>query len=210
VVRAVSVPVTLKIRTGWARSHRNAPTIARIAEDSGIAALAIHGRTREDLYGGEAEYETIAQIKAERRIPVFANGDVDSPQKAKAVFAQTGADALLIGRAAQGRPWIFRQIAHYLTTGELLAPPSPEEVGAILLGHLHDLYAFYGEVQGARVARKHIAWYCADHDAIDLRRAVNATEVAAQQLAAVDAHFARRAEREGASHSADLPQRRVA
>ena len=153
VVAAVEVPVTLKIRTGWDPAHRNGVRIARIAEDAGIAALAVHGRTRAEHYQGEAEYETIAAIKASVRIPVLANGDIDSPAKARAVLARTGADAVMIGRAAQGRPWIFREVAHHLATGGTLASPSPREVGEILLGHLDDLYAFHGELQGVRIAR---------------------------------------------------------
>jgi tRNA-dihydrouridine synthase B len=189
VVRAVDVPVTLKIRTGWARAHRNGLAIARIAEDSGIAALAVHGRTREDRYEGEAEYDTIAAIKAALSIPVLANGDIDSPRKAAEVLRRTGADGLLVGRAAQGRPWIFREIAHYLAAGTELPPPSPVEVRDILLGHLEALYAFYGEVQGARIARKHVGWYCKDHDAGALRAAVNASEDPRVQMDAVRAHF---------------------
>jgi tRNA-dihydrouridine synthase B len=153
------VPVTLKIRTGWDRDHRNGVAVARIAEAAGIAALAVHGRTRADLYQGQAEYETIAAIKAAVRIPVIANGDVDSPAKARAVLDATGCDAVMIGRAAQGRPWIFREIAHFLATGETLAPPSPPEIRDILLGHLDELHAFHGEVQGVRIARKHLGWY---------------------------------------------------
>jgi tRNA-dihydrouridine synthase B len=159
VVDAVEVPVTLKIRTGWDRDHRNALNIARIAEDAGIAALAVHGRTRADKYEGEAEYATIAAVKAAVRIPVMANGDITTPQKARQVLDATGADALMIGRGAQGRPWIFREIAHYLATGELLAEPEPAEVAAILLGHLEHLHAFYGEQAGVRIARKHLGWY---------------------------------------------------
>ncbi|TLX65407.1 tRNA dihydrouridine synthase DusB [Stutzerimonas nosocomialis] len=159
VVGAVDVPVTLKIRTGWDRQNRNGVTVARIAEQSGIAALAVHGRTRADLYTGEAEYETIAQIKQSVGIPVFANGDIDSPQKARQVLAHTGADALLIGRAAQGRPWIFREIDHFLATGELLPAPALEEIEGILLEHLDQLYGFYGDVMGVRIARKHVGWY---------------------------------------------------
>ena len=159
VVGAVDVPVTLKIRTGWNRDNRNGVRIAKIAQDSGIAALAVHGRTRADLYQGDAEYDTIAAIKQAVSIPVFANGDVDTPQKAKAVLDYTRCDGLLIGRAAQGRPWIFREIAHFLATGELLAPPDATEVCAILCEHLQALYAFYGEVAGVRIARKHLGWY---------------------------------------------------
>ena len=191
VVRAVEVPVTLKIRTGWDRAHRNGVAIARIAEDAGIAALAVHGRTRADLYQGEAEYDTIAAIKAAVRIPVIANGDIDTPAKAREVLARTGADAVMIGRAAQGRPWIFRQVAHYLATGELLAAPGRAEVGAILESHLANLHAFYGEAQGVRIARKHIGWYCREHDdAAAFRAVVNRAESAHEQLRLVRAQFA--------------------
>jgi len=168
VVAAVAVPVTLKIRTGWCHSVRNAPTIARIAQSAGIAALAIHGRTRDQMYAGEAEYQTIAQIKSELSIPVLANGDIDSPQKARAVLEATGCDGLLIGRAAQGYPWIFREIAHFLATGNLLPAATPAEITPVMLGHLQALYAFYGEHQGTRIARKHLGWYAktrADGDA---------------------------------------------
>ncbi|SDO92339.1 tRNA dihydrouridine synthase DusB [Ectopseudomonas guguanensis] len=161
VVGAVDVPVTLKIRTGWDRQNKNGITVAKIAQDAGISALSVHGRTRADLYTGEAEYETIAAIKQAISIPVFANGDIDSPQKAKAVLDATGADALLIGRAAQGRPWIFREIEHYLRTGETLPAPSLLEVERILLEHLAALHAFYGELMGVRIARKHVGWYLA-------------------------------------------------
>ncbi|MDF3193835.1 tRNA dihydrouridine synthase DusB [Pseudomonas sp. 1928-m] len=161
VVAAVDVPVTLKIRTGWDRANKNGIAVAKIAEDSGIVALAVHGRTRADLYMGEAEYDTIAAIKQAVSIPVLANGDIDSPQKAKAVLAATGADGLLIGRAAQGRPWIFREIEHYLRTGEQLPAPSLLEVERILLEHLAALHAFYGDVMGVRIARKHVSWYLA-------------------------------------------------
>ncbi len=159
VVAAVDVPVTLKIRTGWDRQNKNGIEVAKIAEDAGIAALAVHGRTRADLYTGDAEYDTIAAIKQAVSIPVFANGDIDSPEKAKAVLAATGADALLIGRAAQGRPWIFREIEHYLRTGEKLPAPGLIEVERILLEHLTALHAFYGDVMGVRIARKHVGWY---------------------------------------------------
>jgi tRNA-dihydrouridine synthase B len=160
VVGAVpELPVTLKIRTGWDRDNKNGVAIGRIAERAGIQALAVHGRTRADAYKGEAEYETIAAIKAAVAIPVIANGDITSPQKARHVLEVCGADAVMIGRAAQGRPWIFREVAHYLATGELLPEPGLEEVRDILLGHLENLYAFYGEYTGVRMARKHISWY---------------------------------------------------
>ena len=159
VVRAVDVPVTLKIRTGWDSQHNNAIRVARIAEDAGIQALAIHGRTRADQYTGDAEYDTIAQVKQKIRIPVIANGDITNPEKARFVLEYTGVDAVMIGRAAQGRPWIFREIQHYLETGERLPEPSPQEVRDILIGHLNNLYAFYGEYAGVRIARKHISWY---------------------------------------------------
>jgi tRNA-dihydrouridine synthase B len=159
VVRAVSVPVTLKMRTGWDANNRNAVTIARMAEDIGIQALAVHGRTRACMYQGEAEYETIRAVKDAVRIPVFANGDIDSPRKAKFVLEQTGADGVMIGRSAQGRPWIFREIAAHLERGEELPEPSIAEVRDIMLAHLRDLHAFYGEAAGVRVARKHVDWY---------------------------------------------------
>ncbi len=162
VVAAVDVPVTLKIRTGWAAGQRNAPVIARIAEASGIAALTVHGRTRDQQYTGTAEYDTVADIKSLLKIPVIANGDIDSPQKARAVLDATGCDAVMIGRAAQGRPWIFREVAHHLATGETLPPPSLQEIRDVLLGHLDHLHAFYGEPQGVRIARKHLGWYAKD------------------------------------------------
>jgi tRNA-dihydrouridine synthase B len=157
VVRAVDVPVTLKIRTGWEATHRTAPAIARIAQGCGIAALAVHGRTRDQQYTGLAEYDTIAGIKSQLSIPVIANGDIDSPQRAAFVLRHTGADAVMVGRAAQGRPWIFGEIAHYLATGELLPPPSLARIRDILLGHLDALHDFYGEPAGVRIARKHLA-----------------------------------------------------
>ena len=189
--RAVAVPVTLKIRTGWNRDNKNGVRIARIAEDAGIAALTVHGRTRADLYNGEAEYDTIAAIKAAVSIPVFANGDVDTPQKARAVLAYTKADGLLIGRAAQGRPWIFREIAHYLATGQTLASPSADEVCAILLEHLENLYTFYGEVPGVRIARKHLGWYAKDRaENASFRAVVNRAESAGEQLRLTREYFA--------------------
>ncbi len=159
VVNAVDVPVTLKTRLGFCNSEQNILRVAKRAEQAGIAALAIHGRTREDMYLGAARYPLIAQVKQEIKIPVIANGDIDSPQKAKLVLEQTGADAIMIGRAAQGRPWIFREISHFLTTGQVLAAPDIFEVKTVLLEHLNELYEFYGEYSGCRIARKHIAWY---------------------------------------------------
>lgn len=193
VVKAVDVPVTLKIRTGWDRNNKNGIAVARIAEESGIQALAVHGRTRADLYTGEAEYDTIAAIKQSVSIPVFANGDIDSPQKARQVLDATGADALLIGRAAQGRPWIFREITHYLATGELLAVPGLEEVEQILLEHLAALHAFYGEVMGVRIARKHVGWYLATlPGAREFRAQFNRLESTDAQCASVRQFFAER------------------
>ena len=183
VVGAVDVPVTLKIRTGWCAEVRNAPAIAHIAEQSGIAALAIHGRTRNQHYTGQAEYDTIAQIKAQLSIPVIANGDVDSPAKAAFVLKHTGADAVMVGRAAQGRPWIFREISHYLATGQELPPPTLTEVRDILMGHLAHLHAFYGESQGVRIARKHLGWYAKDRpENAAFRAVVNRAETPEEQL----------------------------
>lgn len=155
----LGVPVTLKTRTGWDRDSRNALRVASLAQDAGIAALTLHGRTRADLYTGEAEYDTIRAVRAELKIPLIANGDIDSPEKARRVLDYTGADAVMIGRAAQGRPWIFREVDHYLRTGETLAPPSYGEMRELLLEHLDDHYRFYGEHTGVRTARKHIGWY---------------------------------------------------
>ena len=183
VVGAVDVPVTLKIRTGWAADQRNALTIARIAEAAGIAALAVHGRTRDQQYTGVAEYDTIARIKSALSIPVIANGDIDSPRKAAFVLAQTGCDAVMLGRAAQGRPWIFREVAHYLATGDLLPEPMLAEVRDILLSHLEHLHAFYGEQAGVRIARKHLGWYAKDRPENGAFRAiVNRAETAEAQL----------------------------
>jgi tRNA-dihydrouridine synthase B len=159
VVNAVNVPVTLKIRTGWDKDNRNAIQIAKMAEDIGIQALAMHGRTRACLYKGDAEYDTIAAVKQAINIPLIANGDITTPEKAKYVLDYTGADAVMIGRAAQGRPWIFREIEHYLLTGTHMLPPTVDEIHTVMLEHLHDLYAFYGELTGMRIARKHISWY---------------------------------------------------
>ncbi|ROS01529.1 tRNA-U20-dihydrouridine synthase [Sinobacterium caligoides] len=163
VEAAGPVPVTLKIRTGWSPEHRNGATIARIAEDCGISALAVHGRTRSDAYKGEAEYDTIAAIAASVDIPVFANGDIDSPEKAAQVLAYTGADAVMIGRAAQGKPWLFEQINQYLSQGIKLADPTKDEIFNIMSGHIQQLYAFYGEYMGVRIARKHVGWYLQQH-----------------------------------------------
>jgi tRNA-dihydrouridine synthase B len=196
VVKAVNVPVTLKFRTGWSTENRNALTIARIAEESGIAAIALHGRTRACMYTGEAEYDTIRAVKASVGIPVMANGDIDSPEKAKFVLAYTGADAVMIGRAAQGRPWIFREIEHYLATGEKLAPPEVSEIRDVLLGHLDDLYAFYGAGRGSRMARKHIAWYTKGlRNSALFRARMNQLETSEEQLAAVGLFFDGLAER---------------
>jgi len=183
VVAAVDVPVTLKIRTGWSREHNNGVAIARIAEDAGIRALAVHGRTRDMLYSGEAEYETIAAIKQAVAIPVIANGDVDSAAKALDVLRRTGADGLMIGRAAQGRPWIFREIAHFFATGEALPALAPREVRDVLLSHVAELHAFYGEPAGVRIARKHLGWYAKNRlENAAFRDVVNRAETADEQL----------------------------
>jgi tRNA-dihydrouridine synthase B len=192
VVKAVEVPVTLKIRTGWSREHRNGARIARIAEDAGVQLLAVHGRTRADAYEGEAEYDTIATIKQAVAIPVIANGDITSPGKAKHVLDYTGADGVMIGRAAQGNPWIFREIAQFLATGEELAPVALDEVRDTLLEHLEYLYAFYGEHRGVRVARKHISWYSKGRGlpgGAAFRNSVNRLETAAEQLTMVREFF---------------------
>ncbi|AKH21323.1 tRNA dihydrouridine synthase DusB [Sedimenticola thiotaurini] len=190
VVRAVEVPVTLKIRTGWDPQHRNGVEIARIAEGSGVQALAVHGRTRACGFSGQAEYDTIRSIKQAVSIPVIANGDIDSPEKAKKVLEQTGADAIMIGRAAQGRPWIFREITHYLENGVTLAPPEPGWIRDILLQHLENLYQFYGEFQGVRIARKHIAWYSKTQPGGALfRQRVNTTDSTEKQQALVMEFF---------------------
>lgn len=184
------VPVTLKIRTGWDRDHKNALTIAQIAERSGIEMLTIHGRTKADLYRGEAEYDTIAAVKSAIKIPVVANGDINSPEKAALVLEKTGADALMIGRAAQGKPWIFREISHYLTTGEKLPAPKVAEIQKILNDHLLDHYNFYGEYVGVRTARKHIAWYCKGlKNSHTFRHHMNTIDDCASQLAAINTFF---------------------
>ncbi len=193
VVDAVPVPVTLKIRTGWSRDRRNALEVAHIAEDCGISALTIHGRTREDRFLGEAEYETIARVKQRVAIPVIANGDIDSPKKAKMVMDFTAADAIMMGRIAQQRPWIFGQIAHYLEHGRHAGEPSDEHQKQWLCEHLKNLYAFYGEHQGVRIARKHINWQLGRHrDYATVRPALMRTATAAEQMDTIEAFFARR------------------
>ena len=191
VVAAVDIPVTLKIRTGWSLQNRNAVRIAQIAQSAGIQALSIHGRTRACAFVGPVEYDTIAEVKSRVTIPVIANGDIDSPEKAREVLDRTRADALMIGRAAQGRPWIFREIQHYLAHGRHLPAPPITEIRNVLIRHLNDLYAFYGEEAGVRVARKHIGWYVKGlAGAAEFRRAMNALETAHQQLAAVESFLA--------------------
>ena len=186
----LGVPVTLKMRTGWSHDHRNALQLARAFEAEGVRMLTIHGRTREQGYGGHAEYDMIAGVKAAVRIPVVANGDIDSPGKAREVLAYTQADAVMIGRAAQGRPWIFREVAHFLATGETLASPLVAEVRRALIEHLQDHYALYGEFTGVRSARKHIAWYVKSlPGGLAFRAGMNLIEDCEQQLAAVDGFF---------------------
>jgi len=190
VVDAVEVPVTLKIRTGWDPDNRNGEEIARIAEDCGIAALAVHGRTRTDLYRGEAEYDTIRAIKQAVSIPVVANGDIDSPEKARYVLDYTGVDAVMIGRAAQGRPWIFREIRHFLETGTKLPPPEREEVRTLMNEHVTNLHQFYGAYLGARIARKHVGWYLDEEETgREFRKHFNALDCADAQLEALEAYF---------------------
>jgi tRNA-dihydrouridine synthase B len=190
VVRAVVVPVTLKIRTGWDRETRNAVRVARIAESAGIKALAIHGRTRACGFAGTVEYDTIREVKAQVGIPVIANGDITSPEQAQQVLAHTSADAVMIGRAAQGSPWIFREISHYLETGRRLPAPRVEEIRLVMLEHLQALYTFYGEQTGVRVARKHISWYTMNlAGASEFRRSMNQLETAREQLARVGEFF---------------------
>jgi tRNA-dihydrouridine synthase B len=196
VVGAVDVPVTLKIRTGWDRSNRNALAVARIAQSAGIQALAIHGRTRACGFSGEAEFDTIAAVKSEIGIPVIANGDIGTPERVKQVLEYTGADAVMIGRAAQGRPWMFREITHYLETGRHLPPPEVAEIHRVLVAHLHDLYDFYGEFTGVRVARKHISWYTKGlAGSAAFRHAMNQLQTCGEQMAAVEEFFAELASR---------------
>jgi tRNA-dihydrouridine synthase B len=190
VVSAVAVPVTLKIRTGWDKQNRNAIRIAQIAEASGIQALAIHGRTRACAYTGDAEYDTITAVKANVSIPIIANGDITTPEKARYVLQQTGADAVMIGRAAQGRPWLFREIEHFIKTGTHLPAPQVDEVHRVLLKHVYELYAFYGEHTGLRVARKHISWYTKGLiGSAHFRHHMNQLESSAEQLMAVNDFF---------------------
>jgi tRNA-dihydrouridine synthase B len=190
VVDAVEVPVTLKIRTGWDPDNRNGVEIARIAEDCGIAALAVHGRTRACLYKGEAEYDTIRAIKQAVSIPVVANGDINSPEKARYVLDYTGVDAVMIGRAAQGRPWIFREIRHFLETGTKLPPPEREEVRTLMNEHVTNLHRFYGAYLGARIARKHVGWYLDEEETgREFRKHFNALDCADAQLEALEAYF---------------------
>jgi tRNA-dihydrouridine synthase B len=182
VVGAVDVPVTLKVRTGYSRADRNVVRIARIAEAAGVAALAVHGRTREDFFAGQAEYDSVAAVKAAVRIPVIVNGDVDCPVKAARILRETGCDAVMLGRAALGRPWLFREVAHFLATGRRRAPPSAAEVRDTVLGHLAELQAFYGDHLGVRIARKHLAWYCGSWPGgRSFRNAVNRAETPADQ-----------------------------
>jgi tRNA-dihydrouridine synthase B len=197
VVSAVEVPVTLKIRTGWDRDNRNGAAVARVAEQAGIQALAVHGRTRADKFAGEAEYDTIRAIKAAVSLPVIANGDIDSPEKAKAVLEHTGADGLMIGRAAQGRPWIFGEIGHYLASGQQRPAPDPLWIRDLLLEHLDGLYAFYGAEHGVKVARKHIAWYSkAQQGSAEFRRRVNQAETTKEQSRLIREYFGSLPERE--------------
>jgi tRNA-dihydrouridine synthase B len=190
VVCAVSVPVTLKTRTGWNRDNRNGMRIARIAEDSGIQALAIHGRTRADMFEGEAEHDTVGVIKSRIKIPVFANGDIDSPQRARHILERTGCDGIMIGRAAQGRPWIFDEVNFFLATGELRGVLALEKVRDIMRAHLEDLYALYGDKTGVRVARKHLSWYFRQHPGQEaLRNLLVTIETPAEQLSTLLEHF---------------------
>ncbi|MFW5451503.1 MAG: tRNA dihydrouridine synthase DusB [Methylophagaceae bacterium] len=197
VVKAVNVPVTLKIRTGWDHQHRNGVSIAQIAEQSGIQALAVHGRTRADAYRGDAEYDTIAEIKSAVAIPIIANGDISSPEKVKQVLDYTQADAVMIGRAAQGNPWIFQQINYYLTHGKHLAAPTVTEISQTLIEHLHTLYDFYGDYTGVRMARKHIAWYSKGFcDGNPFRQQMNLLEHPQQQLDFTEQFFTKLAQQD--------------
>ena len=190
VVNAVDVPVTLKIRTGWCENTRNGIEIAKIADHNGIQSLAVHGRTRCDFYKGNAEYQTIKAIKQAISIPVVANGDITSAQKAKEVLDITGADAVMVGRGAQGRPWIFREINHFLKTGQLMDPPSLDEVRSILIEHVKELHQFYGDFMGLRIARKHVSWYMQTHEqGKAFRSSFNALESTSEQLESLSVYF---------------------
>ncbi|QDF73954.1 MULTISPECIES: tRNA dihydrouridine synthase DusB [Shewanella] len=189
VVAAVDVPVTLKIRTGWAPEHRNGVQIAQIAQDCGIASLAVHGRTRQCMYKGEAEYDTIRAIKQNVSIPVVANGDICTPEKARFVLEHTGADAVMIGRGAQGRPWLFREIQHYLETGKKLAPIEVDEKRQVMLEHLKNLYALYGEYKGLRIARKHVGWYLDQEAQKPFRADFNRLETVEEQRSMLERYF---------------------
>jgi tRNA-dihydrouridine synthase B len=201
VTGAVCVPVTLKIRTGVSPESKNGVAIARIAADQGIAAIAVHGRTRACAFRGRAEYDTVAAIKRTVNIPVIANGDVSTPEDARRVLSCSGADGLMIGRAAQGNPWIFREIDHYLRNGVLLGPPAIEEVRATLIEHLHELYEFYGLHLGVRIARKHLSWYCKDRPGAGaFWKSVNRVECTDTQLRLVGEYFDRLADDSGDDH----------
>lgn len=190
VVNAVDIPVTLKIRTGWCENTRNGVEIAQIAQNNGIQSLAVHGRTRNDFYKGDAEYDTIKAIKQAVNIPIVANGDITCAEKAAQVLDYTGADAIMVGRGAQGKPWIFREINHFLKTGRHLSSPSLEEIRSILLGHVKDLHNFYGDFMGVRFARKHVSWYMQTHDqGKSFRSIFNALESAEEQLNALTMYF---------------------
>jgi tRNA-dihydrouridine synthase B len=209
VVRAVQAPATLKTRTGWDRSHKNGLHIAKIAEDSGIAALAIHGRTRTDMYEGEAEHETVRAIKSAVKIPVFANGDIDSPERAREILRDTGCDGIMIGRAAQGRPWIFDEVNFFLSAGENRAELALEKVRDIMRAHLEDLYAFYGDQTGVRVARKHLSWYFRQHPGQeDLRNRLVQIETPEEQLSTLLQHFGQQRNINGDSHLRPWLQKR--
>jgi tRNA-dihydrouridine synthase B len=195
VVDAVEVPVTLKFRTGWDSGNRNALRVAKIAEDSGIKLLSLHGRTRACGFSGDAEYDTIRAVKAATRLPVIANGDISTPEKARFVLDYTGADGVMIGRAAQGRPWIFREIEHYLATGEKLSAPLVSEIHAVLIDHLHDLYGFYGRERGVKIARKHVSWYTKGlAGSAAFRHHMNQLETCEEQLDAVNRFFEQQAQ----------------
>src|SRR5882672_2561515 len=190
VVKAVDVPVTLKFRTGWDTASKNALEVAKIAADSGIQLLSLHGRTRACGFSGRAEYDTVRELKRSTHLPVIANGDITTPEEAKQVLEYTGADGIMVGRAAQGRPWIFREIAHYLATGEKLPPPLVSEIHTVLIAHLHDLYSFYGVERGVKVARKHISWYTKGlAGSASFRHRMNQLENCEEQLAAVNGFF---------------------